>query len=155
MVTLRPGPHIRHTLVEDHLVVLDLTSESYVLFDPVAASMWREQLACGSRATALGNLARQYTVGESELAGDFDAFLGRCQSLGYLAEFGCPAVAAACRPASPGADFEKRCWCVVRVPANAATGSFFSGRRACRTNGQSRPNEFRKSWGPFAVRGKL
>jgi len=81
---LHVSSKIRYALVDQYLVVVNLGRESYVLFEPVAAAMWREHLACDSRQAAVARLATQYDVEEERVAQDYDDFIGRCAEEGYL-----------------------------------------------------------------------
>lgn len=84
MGKLAANPNIRFAFVDEHLVVLDLERGSYVLFEPVAASMWRECLDCESPQSVIDRLLSHYEIEEHQLASDYDAFIERCVAAKYL-----------------------------------------------------------------------
>lgn len=61
--------------LDDELVILDLTSESYFGLDEVGTVMWNELTAATSLEQAYTNLLGLYDVSPEELRLDFEAMI--------------------------------------------------------------------------------
>ena len=71
---LRLGDAVRYVEIDGRVVVLNLESESYYVFDPVASSMWHQVMLSPDRAKILRLLKNQYAVDSERLGHDLDNF---------------------------------------------------------------------------------
>jgi hypothetical protein len=78
-----PTSGVRFRIVDELVVLLDLRSGDYVIFDRVATAMWRVllRLAPSERVPAL---RRAYDAPEAVLAADLEAFSRKCLERGFL-----------------------------------------------------------------------
>jgi hypothetical protein len=87
--------------IDGMLVVLDLRSERYYLFDAVATAMWRLLLELGDRERVVAALAERYDADAGVLARDLDALTARLLDGGFLCRRTTAAEAASHPPAPP------------------------------------------------------
>jgi hypothetical protein len=86
--------------IDGMLVVLDLKSERYYLFDAVATTMWRLLLELGDRERVVAALAERYDADAGVLGRDLDALTTRLLDGGFLSRDSA-APGAPARPAAP------------------------------------------------------
>ncbi len=70
--------------IDGTLVVLDLRTERYYVFDAVATTMWRLLLELGERDRVVAALAERYDAGRAVLERDLDALCARLIDGGFL-----------------------------------------------------------------------
>lgn len=80
------SPHIRYAEVEGSLVMLDLRTEAYYMFDEVATFSWRSLLATDGDEAAVKLLQEHYQVDPARLRADFQAFKRNCLERGFVQE---------------------------------------------------------------------
>jgi hypothetical protein len=84
MALLYPTQDVRYARVGDALVLLDLKSEQYIAFDPIATRMWQGLTAGGDADFVVAELQRSSGGDSATIASDFAAFRKRCVDSGYL-----------------------------------------------------------------------
>ena len=82
----RVPSHIRHVLVEDRVIIMDIRSESYFALDPTASVMWQELTLGAGRDETLRRLEGQFSSDPRELEEDFDEFVQKCVARGLLTQ---------------------------------------------------------------------
>lgn len=88
-----PAPHIRYCWVEDRVIILDLHSESYFALDPTASVMWQQLTRLQDSAEGLRSQANFCSLESTEsvdLEADFESFIQRCLTQGFLTETQAP-----------------------------------------------------------------
>jgi hypothetical protein len=84
MALLYPTQDVRYAHVGDALVLLDLKSERYIAFDPIATRMWQALTAGHDADFVVAELERASGGDRGTIASDFAAFERRCVDSGYL-----------------------------------------------------------------------
>ena len=83
---LRPSGAIRHAEIDGCRVILDLNTESYLVFDDVASGMWRVITGEADRDRSLAALADRYDVERERLEADLAEFARTCVHKGFLTD---------------------------------------------------------------------
>jgi hypothetical protein len=81
---LTPSRDVLTGEIDGTLVVLDLRTERYYLFDAVATTMWRLLLELGDRERVVAALAERYDAGADVLGRDLDALIARLLDGGFV-----------------------------------------------------------------------
>lgn len=84
MAIFYPSPNIRHKIVDERAVLLDLRAGVYVVLDRVATAMWDVSLCIGDPAQRIIALERQFDAPAVQLETDLAAFTRDCVAKGFL-----------------------------------------------------------------------
>jgi Coenzyme PQQ synthesis protein D (PqqD) len=77
---VRPLDTVYVREVDDEAIVLNMETEQYVGFDPMARSMWEALTTCSTVAEAIERLADEYEVDRAQLDADVAAFVATLQA---------------------------------------------------------------------------
>lgn len=91
------SPDVHCTEIQGFLIALDLRTERYSIFDPVATSMLKALIATDNEDDAVGSLQAAFVVERARLETDLREFRRRCLDDGWLGETALPRKAATCR----------------------------------------------------------
>jgi hypothetical protein len=80
------SPNVVYEEIEGFVVILDLVTEAYYMFDPVAAAMWKALLESDNDNEALDAVQNRFAVERVRLQTDLEAFKRRCVEHGFLQE---------------------------------------------------------------------
>lgn len=84
MAPFYPTQDVRFARVGDALILLDLKSQQYIAFDPIAARMWHALTGGEGADFVVADLAGTSGGDAATIASDFAAFRKRCLDSGYL-----------------------------------------------------------------------
>ena len=84
MIRLHVSPNVFYEEIEGFIVILDLRTEAYYIFDPVGASMWKALLETNNNDEALYAVQNEYAVERARLQTDLETFKRRCIIYGFL-----------------------------------------------------------------------
>jgi Coenzyme PQQ synthesis protein D (PqqD) len=76
---VRPLPTVYVREIDDEAIVLNMETEKYIGFDPVARSMWEALTTSANIADAIDRLASEYAVERPILEADVTAFIANLQ----------------------------------------------------------------------------
>jgi hypothetical protein len=83
-MTLHLPAEIFFKEIEGFLIVLDIRTEAYYMFDPVGALMWKALLVTSNETEALQVIQNEYSIDRAHLTADLEEFRKRCLEQGFL-----------------------------------------------------------------------
>jgi Transglutaminase-like superfamily/Coenzyme PQQ synthesis protein D (PqqD) len=97
--TFLPSRDVFTAHLEGELLVLDLRTQAYYVFDHVATAMWQALIELGDRERVLERLHRLYDADTRRLADDLDALVARLIASGFAGWSAAPPNGAGDEPA--------------------------------------------------------